>query len=468
MWVKSFQAGGDFYLYSAYRNTIHCVPRQIFAVFEKENGGHEQRQLAIDLGLMPDAALDLDIFPASMIREGLERLRREGPARLVLSVTEGCNFRCRYCVFSGAYRYARRHGSRNMPLETAFRAVRWYFGFAAPVYRIAFYGGEPLLELDLIRKTVDMACREVSGGARLSLSLTTNGSLLDDAAIEFLAAHSFHLFISLDGPARIHDRYRRSEAGRPSFARIWERIQRIRQLVPEFFEARVNFCMTLAPPDPVPEIMEFVEENREIFANKIPVLAGLEDASPALYESLGVAEGESAPDLDPLRERYLGQLASGGPPDGIIRAANDSAMAKLARRSMTAAPDAKISAGQCVPGRRCHVTPDGKLHPCERANHQVSIGDVATGFDYPGIESLLRRFGAIAESHCGDCWAVRLCSRCIIDVAGGSSLSSERLSGTCAHRKRDLEKDLMLYCRARSKNSACFRYLTETRDGMEG
>ena len=40
---------------------------------------------------------------------------------LILNVTDRCNLRCKYCVFSGAYQGQRQHGSASMTLATAMR-----------------------------------------------------------------------------------------------------------------------------------------------------------------------------------------------------------------------------------------------------------------------------------------------------------------------------------------------------------
>jgi sulfatase maturation enzyme AslB (radical SAM superfamily) len=65
---------------------------------------------------------------------------------------------------------------------------------------LAFYGGEPLLEFDLIRETVARvraACR--GRGRRPRFSITTNGSLVDEAVLGFFEAERFAVTLSYDG-----------------------------------------------------------------------------------------------------------------------------------------------------------------------------------------------------------------------------------------------------------------------------
>jgi len=459
LWIKPFQSAGEFYIYSAWNNVIHRVSSRLYRYFadDHESGGRDrQRQTAISLGLAPAGDVPLEVFPAAAIRDGFAGLQRNGPVRLVITVTEACNYRCRYCVFSGAYPFERRHGRRTMPVETAIRALLWYFHFPRKTYSIQFYGGEPLLERERIAHLVEEALKRAPPGARLRFGLTTNGSLLDDEAIAFMVEHDFDLAISLDGPAPVHNRYRRTRDGRPTYGQVWKRIRRIKALYPDYFASRVSFLMTLAPPFRIPELTGFWLRHEDVFAGKLPGLQILKDEPQSLYEALGPGADRKDIDLTQLRERYLARVIQGAVPDGLSRAACELSMKTLARRQMTSPATLAISAGQCVPGIRCHVTPDGGLHMCERATSCLPIGHVDTGFDQHRVEALLVRFREIILERCRDCWAVRLCRRCIVDFAAGPVLSAENLSALCAGRRRDLERDLADYCRARSRNDHCF------------
>lgn len=58
------------------------------------------------------------------------------------------------------------------------------FKWKKKVY-IAFYGGEPLLEFELIRKCVHYA-QSIMPGKEIEYSMTTNGTLLNKEVIEYL------------------------------------------------------------------------------------------------------------------------------------------------------------------------------------------------------------------------------------------------------------------------------------------
>ena len=73
---------------------------------------------------------------------------------------------------------------------------------------IGFYGGEPLLEFELIKKCVKYARKELKG-KQINFALTTNATLLNDEIINYFIEHSFIVTVSIDGPKEMHDDERR-------------------------------------------------------------------------------------------------------------------------------------------------------------------------------------------------------------------------------------------------------------------
>ena len=75
--------------------------------------------------------------------------------QLILQVTQSCNLRCSYCTYSGSYNH-RTHSNNSMSVETAERAIDFFIKRTKDNKRIAvsFFGGEPLLNLGLIKHCV--------------------------------------------------------------------------------------------------------------------------------------------------------------------------------------------------------------------------------------------------------------------------------------------------------------------------
>jgi len=108
-------------------------------------------------------------------------------------VAQSCNLRCTYC-FAGDGDYGK---TSLMKAETAIRAVE-YFAAGQEALQIAFFGGEPLLNLPLIYKVVDFC--EAYEGCRFSFAVTTNGTLLEPSVLEYFKEKNFSVTVSYDGP----------------------------------------------------------------------------------------------------------------------------------------------------------------------------------------------------------------------------------------------------------------------------
>jgi len=142
-----------------------------------------------------------------------------------------CNLRCAYCFYRDTERLYPPGTDCQMREEVLERFVRQYLrAQRVPAAHFAWQGGEPTLRgLAFYGRVVELQRRHCPPGMRVHNLLQTNGVLLDDEWGAFLAEHDFLVGLSLDGPAALHDCYRRDPAGEPSFGRVmrgWEAMQR--------------------------------------------------------------------------------------------------------------------------------------------------------------------------------------------------------------------------------------------------
>jgi uncharacterized protein len=145
-----------------------------------------------------------------------------------------CNLACRYCFYackSGQF----GQGRHRMSEATAERMVRDYLGLGLEMSGFAWQGGEPtLMGLEFFEKVIGFQKQYGQAGQLASNALQTNATLLDDRWCEFLAENQFLVGVSLDGPAEVHDYYRKDPAGRGSFDRVMTAIDLCRKHGVEF------------------------------------------------------------------------------------------------------------------------------------------------------------------------------------------------------------------------------------------
>jgi uncharacterized protein len=102
------------------------------------------------------------------------------------------------------------------------RFVRDYIGSVTGEEVVfSWQGGEPtLMGLDFFRKAMALQKKYARPGQRIENDLQTNGTLLDEEWAAFLKEHRFLVGLSIDGPREIHDRYRVTNRGAPTFDKV--------------------------------------------------------------------------------------------------------------------------------------------------------------------------------------------------------------------------------------------------------
>lgn len=126
--------------------------------------------------------------------------------RLVLVISQDCNLGCKYC-YAQQGSYGENHVGL-MTLETLKNSVKFILSeFRKGVNKIQFFGGEPLLNLDLM----EQGCEWITGYFKeLGLNqpiftIVTNGTIMNHRVIDMFNKYSFIVTISLDGNKEVND-----------------------------------------------------------------------------------------------------------------------------------------------------------------------------------------------------------------------------------------------------------------------
>ena len=118
---------------------------------------------------------------------------------LCLHVAHTCNLNCEYC-FAGQGKY---HGEDAiMSFETEKKALDFLVENSGnrKNLEVDFFGGEPLVNFEVVKQLVSYARSiEKEKNKNFRFTLTTNGVLLDDDAIDFLNKEMNNVVLSLDG-----------------------------------------------------------------------------------------------------------------------------------------------------------------------------------------------------------------------------------------------------------------------------
>lgn len=146
-------------------------------------------------------------------------------------MTRTCNLDCSYC-YQGSHKWSWQKDkglTKHMTDEVMVKTLKWMSEWEPKDLKVIFYGGEPLLQKDLIIKWVPVYKK--AGPENIKFSCTTNGTLLTKEIRDFFDEYETSVLLSLDGPPWIHDKQRTYYGDKPS----WESIP-----IDEILEWRPN------------------------------------------------------------------------------------------------------------------------------------------------------------------------------------------------------------------------------------
>jgi uncharacterized protein len=103
-----------------------------------------------------------------------------------------------------------------------------------PEVLFTWHGGEPLMRTMAFYQKALHLQQQYGGGRQISNCIQTNGSLLNEAWCRFFKENDFLVGISIDGPQPLHDAYRRTADGRPTFHQVMRGVSLLKKHGVEF------------------------------------------------------------------------------------------------------------------------------------------------------------------------------------------------------------------------------------------
>lgn len=246
--IHIFVEHKKYYLYDVNINAVVTIPYELYEFFSlwgKEDEKEITADIEEDISFLMEQGFLTEKKKISSIKhyetDTLKDLYMYNMGNVILQVTQNCNLRCEYCVYSGSY-INRVHTNKRMSFETAVKTIDFLAAHSLNCNEVSigFYGGEPLLEIELIKKAVSYA-KEVFGEKKVNFNMTTNATLLNMDIADFLVQNDFNITISLDGPRNIHNKNRIfANSNKGTFDLIMENIALIREKYP-FFDKKISF-----------------------------------------------------------------------------------------------------------------------------------------------------------------------------------------------------------------------------------
>jgi len=458
---QKFRAGGGFFVYDQSSRTILGIDRNAYQILEDYfclapdllRHRHLKQMSEGDLNaaihcldqavrvngrFRPAACED---YSAILDREFLKQGLASGMRNLCLTVTEQCNQRCTYCVNSGNYAGEFRHNNRHMTWEVARRCIDYFLPRTDPNAGagLSFFGGEPFLGWDLIRKCVRHVRANYRLTDNLAMTIVTNATLLTPRALDFIMDNDVFLQVSLDGPQPIHDSARVFPDGSGSYGRVMAVLREVQRKNPEYFSSRVSIACCIDRNRDLIDLFHFF--NGENFEGIKVSFNPIKEDDAGLYVENAETRRHYDAELDRLIDLYLSRLRSGGRFNHPLFRELLFRVFKLGWDPIT--PD--VAKGRfpnpiCLPGiSKIYVASDGTFYPCERVRLRgTEIGDYRTGVDLESVLALVRMFADFCAENCGSCWAHGLCCHCFVHFLQRGKVRRNKKLDYCRREKEAL------------------------------
>ena len=274
--------------------------------------------------------------------------------QLTLHVTDDCNLNCKYCFVP--------RGPARMSREVAFAAAR--MGMTnSKTSGLLFYGGEPLLERQLIYDVADYTkAIKKETGHTFFYKMTTNGTLLDEEFLRFSSDINLTIGFSHDGP--LQDNCRLFHDGSGSYALLDEKIPLLLQYQP------YAVGMSVMDPSTVHQAARTVQFMFDKGFRYISININYDKAAPWTRKHLSVLEGE----YQKMAEMYMEWTKA---EEKFYLSPFDTKILSLLKGEDYNKDRRRMALNQPS------VAPDGKIYPGSRylGDPEFVIGDVFSGID---------------------------------------------------------------------------------------
>ena len=374
-------------------------------------------------------------------------------SHLILITTEDCNLRCKYCVYSDFYKDKKPYSSKRMDLSTAIKAVDMLIeyhdkkikrGYNDRV-KINFYGGEPLLNYKMIKSIVEYI--KTTNLKNVDYLITTNGTTLNDEIIDFLACNKFLVAFSLDGDEFNHDRNRLTITGAKTHQVILKNIIKYYEALKKYNteEQLINITCCYDDYSDMRKMSDFFEKLRltvpilNVLYNKVyDVDTDYYDYCDKIYKDSAMKNDSYAKSIKSLFEEYYEKGKGINVPKSVKSIFRSYYLLKNRKKGCL-----NIYQGNsCSIGDKLCVAPDGRIYICEKANQELSIGDINGGLDLNKINEIYAKFYDIKKKNCINCPVSRLCDVCFVHFIKNNNLSFNK--EFCDKRKKSYIRALEL------------------------
>lgn len=355
-----------------------------------------------------------------------------------IEMTQQCNLRCKYCIYSGEYDNRRSHNEQSFSSDAIPSLVNFISAHteeSVPVITVCFYGGEALLQKDKIQKII----HELSSlNYTFEYSISSNGVLLNEETVEWICSiPNLKVTITIDGDKLRHDANRVFPSGKGSFDIVMNNLKWFKDKYPEEYDKRIQFLSTVDSISRLHDLSIFWNRNR-VLASHRPV--HISSLIPNFSK-------DGAPDSSSLLKKQLvvydnALISYIKGDENILTDELKRLIGIIEHRVFFDLPKQQKFITCCHNPYSCFISSTGQLYVCEKFGSEYSVGNLDSGFNEAALKKINKIFTQRKNSYCSKCWAKRLCRICATNV----NHSIPEFEFFCNRERQKILLALKYYC----------------------
>ncbi|HHY82325.1 MAG TPA: thioether cross-link-forming SCIFF peptide maturase [Clostridiales bacterium] len=441
--IHKFEIGGIRLVLDVHSGAVHIIDELIWDLLDF---GPEFPWEAVNAALGQK-------YGSETLKEGLEEIRelidaqmlytswdpQDKPAMagepvikaMCLHAAHDCNLRCSYCFAStGDFK-----GERGLlDLETGKKALEFLVQHSGHRrnLEVDFFGGEPMMNFEVVKKLVQYGRElEKQYNKKFKFTITTNGLLLDDEAINYINREFVNVVISIDGRPEVHNHLRKTRTGMGSYDLIVPKAVKLAESRNQK-DYYVRGTFTKYNKDFDKDVLHLADLGFKQISVE-PVVASEEEEYHLSAEDL--------PEIFNAYERLMQAYRdrkNQGCGFNFFHFMVDLEQGPCA---------AKRSMGCGAGNEYIAVTPTGDIYPCHQfvGDEEFRMGNVLNTTFNKKMQKMFGSSNVFTKEKCAACWAKFYCS-------GGCAANAQHFSGSinepyelgCEMEKKRLECALAL------------------------
>lgn len=346
--------------------------------------------------------------------------------QIVFEVTERCNLSCKYCGFGELYEGYDTRSNKDFDIEAAkmllsYLQTLWNSNLngsiGKPIY-IGFYGGEPLLNFEFIKKVVEYIKSLKFNKNSIRFNMTTNSILLDKY-MDFLVENDFIVTISIDGD-KIHNQYRVFSDGKPSYEIVERNLLLLKEKYPQYYIKNIGISSVFHNKSSYSQLNKYILEkfekkpriselSRRCLSEKGSKICDLFGSVSDVYNN----ELSCDPTVLNFHDFHRDLVKT------VIKSYNrftfDNYPSLLYEKKYK-----RLPTGTCIPfSQKIYVTTGGKILPCEKINYNFSLGTFNSERINIDFTKIAETYNSIFDKYakfCEKCCYFNICGQCVLFV----------------------------------------------------